>query len=64
MRRIQLKLHLSMCESCHEFDHQSQLIDQLMDSFIKSEQNLSEENLSEEKILQIKAAVNQHINQI
>ena len=63
VHRIQLKLHLSMCKSCQEFDHQSQLIDQSMDSFYKNEQNISEENLSEEKKSQIKATVNQYINQ-
>ncbi|NOR75285.1 MAG: hypothetical protein GQ525_09005 [Draconibacterium sp.] len=63
IRRIQLKLHLLMCDSCHEFDHQSNIIDQSLVNFSKTNQIISEKNLSEEKKSQIKATVNQHLNQ-
>ncbi len=61
VRRIQLKMHLMMCKSCHEFDHQSQIIDQSMVDFNQNEDLQSEEGLSKEKISIIKKAVNQHI---
>lgn len=61
VRRIQLKMHLMMCEDCHEFNHQSQIIDQSMVDFNKNETLQSEEKLSKEKISTIKKAVNQHI---
>ncbi len=62
LHRIQLKLHLSMCENCHEFDHQSQLIDKSLEKFNNTNQITSEETLSKEKKLQIKQTVIQHIN--
>ena len=63
IHRIQLKLHFMVCKDCHEFDHQSQLIDQSMADFHKNNQLRSEEILSEEKKSQIIHTVNQHINQ-
>ena len=62
VRRIQLWLHLSMCKNCHEFDHQSQLIDNSLSHLQNNGQLQSEETLSPEKISQIKSTVNQHIN--
>ncbi len=62
VRRIQLKLHLSMCKDCHEFDHQSQLIDNSLSHLQNNGRLQSEETLSPEKISQIKSTVNQHIN--
>lgn len=59
---IQLKLHLMMCKSCHDFDHQTRVIDKSLVDFIKNEQLTSNPSLSDEKKSQIKAAVNQHIN--
>lgn len=61
-RRIQLKLHLSMCENCHEFDHQSKIIDKSLASFGSNGLQNSEEVLSEEKIMELKSTINQHIN--
>ncbi|MCF6357433.1 MAG: hypothetical protein L3J54_06450 [Draconibacterium sp.] len=61
VHRIQLKLHLSMCKSCHEFDHQNQIIDKSMTDFYKGKHLHSEETLSEEKKSQIKITVNQYI---
>lgn len=61
VRSIQLKLHLMMCEGCHKFDHQNQIIDQSMVDFHQNNNLQSEENLSPEKKSQIKYTVNQEI---
>jgi len=61
IRRIQLRLHLSMCKSCHEFDHQSQLLDNSISTFQNNSQLQTEETLSAEKKSQIKSSVNQRI---
>lgn len=61
--RIQLKMHMLMCKNCHEFDHQSQMIDQsISDLFNVTHLNIGEK-LSTEKMLQLKEAVNQQIEQ-
>ena len=61
IRRLQLMLHLSMCKDCHEFDHQSQLIDKSLKKF--GDTNiLSDELLSSEKRTEIKHTINQSIN--
>ena len=63
VRRIQLWLHLSMCKDCHEFDHQSQLIDNSLSHLQNSSTPFqSEESLSTEKTAQIKDTVNQYLN--
>ena len=61
VHRIQLKLHFMACKTCHDFDHQSQIIDRSMVNFYQNTNFQSEESLSEEKISQIKETVNQHI---
>ena len=61
VHRIQLKMHLMMCKDCHEFDHQSQIIDQSMVDFNQNGTFQSEEKLSKGKISTIKTTVNQHI---
>lgn len=62
VRRIQLWLHLSMCKDCHEFDHQSELIDNSLSHLQNNSPLPSKESLTPEKKSQIKSAVNQHIN--
>lgn len=62
VRRIQLKMHLMMCKNCHEFDHQSQIIDQTIVDFTQNEALQSEEKLSEANITTIKNTISQHIN--
>lgn len=62
IRRLQLKLHLSMCDSCHEFDHQSEIIDKSLANFGKNGHTHSSEILSEEKKSEIKATVYQLLN--
>ncbi len=62
VQSIQLKLHLMMCKSCHEFDHQNKIIDQSLTDFIKNDHLISEESLSEEKKSQIESVVKQRIN--
>jgi len=64
VRRIQLKMHMLMCKDCHEFDHQSQIIDQSMSDFFNTVQLDPQEKLSEEKIEQIKNTVNQQIENL
>lgn len=61
VRSVQLKMHLMMCESCHEFDHQSQIIDQSIVDLHKNHRFQSEEHISEDKKSQIKSTVNQLI---
>lgn len=61
VRSVQLKMHLMMCESCHEFDHQSQVIDQSMLDLHQNLQLQSEEQLTEEKKSEIEATVKQAI---
>lgn len=61
VRRIQLALHFMACKNCHEFDHQSQVIDQSMLDFYRNQAQLSEEGLSQEKLSEIREAVNQQI---
>lgn len=63
-RRIQLKMHLLMCKDCHEFDHQSQIIDQSMSDLFNTAQLDPQEKLSGEKIEQIKDTVNQQIKNL
>ena len=62
VRRLQLKLHFSMCKSCHEFDHQSEIIDQTVKDFAENSRLMSDENLSLEQKSKIKASINQSIN--
>ena len=59
IQRFQLKLHFMLCKSCHEFDHQSQIIDQTLDDFHQNKNLQSEKTLSKEKTLQLKELVNQ-----
>ena len=59
IQRFQLKLHFMLCKSCHEFDHQSQIIDQTLVDFQQDNNLKSEEKLSKEKTLQLKELVNQ-----
>jgi len=59
VRRLQLKLHFSMCDACHEFDHQSVLIDRSLEDLHKNKNLLSDAELSAEK----KAAINSSVNQ-
>jgi hypothetical protein len=59
IQRFQLKLHFMLCKSCHEFDHQSQIIDESLAGFHQNSNLQSEETLSKEKTLQIKETVNQ-----
>jgi len=61
VRRIQLKMHLMMCENCHEFDHQSKIIDKTLVDIHQNETLQSEEKLSEANISNIKKAVNQQL---
>jgi hypothetical protein len=63
VRRIQLKMHLLMCKNCHEFDHQSQIIDHSMSDIFNTAKLKVDEKLSDEKISQLKKAVNQQIEQ-
>lgn len=58
---IQLKLHLMACKDCHEFDHQSQIIDQVLISFYHNNKLQSEESLSQEKITELKDLINQQV---
>ena len=60
LKKLQLKIHLSMCEACHDFDHQNQIIDKTMQKFSNATEFLENENLSEDKKSEIKAIVNQH----
>jgi len=60
--RIQLKFHLLICTACHEFNQQSQIIDESMVDLFKNSKLQSEENLTEEKKSEIKSVVNQHID--
>ena len=50
-----------VCKNCHEFDHQSKLIDQSLIEFLQNEDLKSEEIISEEKIFQLENSVNQNI---
>ncbi|NQU51776.1 MAG: hypothetical protein HQ522_04490 [Bacteroidetes bacterium] len=59
VRGIQLKLHFMACKNCHEFDHQSQVIDQSLVNFHKNNTLQSEEKLSKEKIAELKDLINQ-----
>ena len=63
VRRMQLWMHLHMCKDCHEFDHQSELIDNSISHLQNNSLSIlnSEHSLSEEKILQLKSTVNQHL---
>ena len=61
VRSMQLKIHMMMCKNCHEFDHQSQVIDQSLADLHQNLQLQSEEVLSKEKKSQIKSTVNQLI---
>lgn len=56
-RQLQLGIHLSMCKSCHEFSHQSRIIDESLEKFGNPAQFISEESLTEEKKTEIKTAV-------
>jgi hypothetical protein len=64
VQRIQLKLHLLMCKNCHEFDHQSQIIDHSMSDIFDTANLRVDEKLSNEKISQLKEAVNQQIEHL
>jgi hypothetical protein len=61
VRQIQLKLHFMACKACHDFDHQSQIIDQSLLDFQQNNRLQSKEKLSEEKTLQLKNLINQHL---
>ncbi len=61
VRRMQLKMHLMMCKNCHEFDHQSQIIDQTITEIQKNETLQSEEKLSAANISNLKNTVNQQL---
>lgn len=61
VRRIQLKMHLMMCKNCHEFDHQSNIIDKSLLNFHQNDTLQSEETLSNEKIELLKDLINQNI---
>lgn len=63
VRRIQLKMHLLMCKNCHDFDHQSQIIDQSMSDIFDTTNLMVDEKLSKEKISELKDAVNQQLEQ-
>lgn len=60
-RFIQLKMHLMMCKNCHEFDHQSQIIDKLLVDIHQNETLQSKEKLSKTHLSDIKNTVNQLI---
>jgi hypothetical protein len=62
MQKIQLRMHLSMCQGCKEFDRQSQIIDDSMAEIQKEGYLQSEETLAKEKKSQIKSTINQHLN--
>lgn len=61
VRRMQLWLHLNMCKDCHEFNHQSKLIDTSISHFQNNGQTFSEETLSTEKKSKFKSTINQHL---
>jgi hypothetical protein len=61
IRRIQLWMHLRMCKDCHEFDHQSELIDTSLSHLQKYTSQENAETLSEEKKAHIKNTINQKI---
>lgn len=61
VHRIQLKLHFMACKTCHDFNHQSQIIDKSLVDLYQNDNFQSTEKLSKEKVSQIKETVNQHI---
>ena len=62
MQKIQLRMHLSMCQGCKEFDRQSQIIDDSLSEIQKEGYMQSEETLAQEKKSQINSIVNQRLN--
>ena len=59
---IQLRMHFMMCEACHEFDHQNDLIDKSLSDFQKNKNLHSAEKISAEKKSEIKAEVEKLID--
>lgn len=64
VQQIQLKLHMLLCKSCHEFDHQSQIIENSISHIFDTSKLQADEKLSDEKMMQIKEAVNQQIENL